>query len=137
MFDGTLESDDDKFQEFEKELSAHFKDDVGGIALKGIELVKLYFFVLIFYFCFYFLSFLLCFFVLFKQAFFPIRKSGHFFVVVFSLTKRVITMTILDNSNCGATYEEKYEDSCELLVSTFMIYSESHGILSESHGIET
>ena len=57
-------------------------------------------------------------------------------------------MTILDNSNCGATYEEKYEDSCELLVSTFMIYSESHseshginseshGIHSESHGIET
>ena len=45
MFDGTLESEEDKFQEFEKELSAHFKDDVGGIALKGIELVKLYFFL--------------------------------------------------------------------------------------------
>ena len=66
MFDGTLESEDEKFEEFEKEILAQFKDDVGGIALKGIELVKLYFFVLNFYFCFYFLSFLLCFLVLFK-----------------------------------------------------------------------
>ena len=62
MFDGTLESDDDKFQEFEKELSAHFKDDVGGISLNGIELVKLYFF------CFNFL-FLFLLFVIFIMFF--------------------------------------------------------------------
>ena len=50
MFDGTLESEDEKFEEFQKELLAHFKDDVAGMDLKGIEMVKLYFFVLIFYF---------------------------------------------------------------------------------------
>ncbi|PWA34558.1 hypothetical protein CTI12_AA617900 [Artemisia annua] len=39
MFDGTLESEDEKFEEFEKEISAQFKDDVGGMALNGIELL--------------------------------------------------------------------------------------------------
>ena len=62
MFDGTLESEDEKFEEFEKEISAQFKDDVGGIALKGIELVKLYFF------CFNFL-FLFLLFVIFIMFF--------------------------------------------------------------------
>ena len=119
MFDGRLKSEDEKFDEFEKEILAQFKDDVGGLALNGVDLVKLIFFVFNIYFCFYFLSFLLCFLVLFKQAFFPIRKADHFYVVVFSLSKKITTMTILDNSDSGATYEEKYEDTCELLVSTY------------------
>ena len=58
---------------------------------------------------------------LFKQAFFPIRKAGHFYVVVFSLNKKLTTITILDNSDSGATYEEKYEDTVELLVSTYFL----------------
>ena len=58
MFDGTLESEDEKFEEFEKELLAHFKDDVAGMDLKGIEMVKLYFFVLNFYF--FVVTFLFC-----------------------------------------------------------------------------
>ena len=41
MFDGTLESDDAKFEEFEKEVAAQFKDDVPGLALNGVDLVKL------------------------------------------------------------------------------------------------
>jgi hypothetical protein len=45
MFDGTLESEDEKIVEFEKEISAQFKDDAGGMALNGIDLVKLNFFV--------------------------------------------------------------------------------------------
>ncbi|PWA86068.1 ulp1 protease family, C-terminal catalytic domain-containing protein [Artemisia annua] len=98
MFDGTLESEDAKFEEFEKELSAQFKDDVGGLALNGVEL-----------------------------PFFPIRKVSHFYVVVFSLTKKITTMTILDNSDCGATYAEKYEDTCELLKTLFARHLEMYG----------
>ncbi|PWA82400.1 ulp1 protease family, C-terminal catalytic domain-containing protein [Artemisia annua] len=42
MFDGTLESEYEKFEEFEKEISAQFKDDVGGLALNGVELKTLF-----------------------------------------------------------------------------------------------
>ncbi|PWA74618.1 hypothetical protein CTI12_AA249350 [Artemisia annua] len=42
MFDGKLPSFDDKFEEFEKELSAQLKDNVGGLALDGIDLQKLF-----------------------------------------------------------------------------------------------
>ncbi|PWA81463.1 F-box associated domain, type 1 [Artemisia annua] len=42
MFDGTLKTEDAKFEEFEKEISAQFKDDVGGLALDGVELKTLF-----------------------------------------------------------------------------------------------
>ena len=71
-----------------------------------------------------------------KQAFFPIRKAGHYYVVVFSLTKTA-SLTILDNSDSGATYDEKYKDTVDLLVSffTFLLYCSSYRIPWDSHRI--
>ncbi|GJY32475.1 ulp1 protease family, C-terminal catalytic domain-containing protein [Tanacetum coccineum] len=48
------------------------------------------------------------------NAFFPICASGHFYVVVFHL-KSPSTMIILDNSDCGETYNSKYKAVCEPL----------------------
>ncbi|PWA92273.1 hypothetical protein CTI12_AA081260 [Artemisia annua] len=42
MFNGTLKTEDAKFEEFEKEISAQFKNDVGGLALDGVELKTLF-----------------------------------------------------------------------------------------------
>ncbi|PWA61842.1 ulp1 protease family, C-terminal catalytic domain-containing protein [Artemisia annua] len=39
MFDGTLESEDEKFEEFEKEISAQFKDDVENVVCPSSEVV--------------------------------------------------------------------------------------------------
>ncbi|GJZ01052.1 hypothetical protein Tco_0519013 [Tanacetum coccineum] len=38
MFDGTLSTDEDKWKSFAAEVSAQFKDNVGGLALSGIDL---------------------------------------------------------------------------------------------------
>nr|GEU41074.1 hypothetical protein [Tanacetum cinerariifolium] len=62
---------------------SHFKGNKDGLALGSIDLV-----------------------------FFPICKSEHFYVVVFSLTKTT-AMTILDNS--PGTYDSKYKEVCDLL----------------------
>ncbi|GJS74123.1 ulp1 protease family, C-terminal catalytic domain-containing protein [Tanacetum coccineum] len=42
MFDGTLSTDEDKWKSFAAEVSAQFKDNVGGLALSGIDLKKLF-----------------------------------------------------------------------------------------------
>ncbi|GJU65133.1 ulp1 protease family, C-terminal catalytic domain-containing protein [Tanacetum coccineum] len=85
MFDGTYATDEERWENFSAQVSAQFKDNVNGLALNGIDL-----------------------------AFFPICLSGHFYVVVFSLTKTT-SMTILDNSDSGATYDSKYKQACDLL----------------------
>ena len=63
-----------------------------------------------------FLLTLLSFFLLLNQAFFPICDGGHFYVVVFSLSKS-IGMTILDNIDSGESYDKKYKGACDVLVS--------------------
>ncbi|GKB42880.1 ulp1 protease family, C-terminal catalytic domain-containing protein, partial [Tanacetum coccineum] len=45
---------------------------------------------------------------------FPICASGHFYVVVFHL-KSPSAMIILDNNDCGETYNSKYKAVCEPL----------------------
>ncbi|GJW53916.1 integrase, catalytic region, zinc finger, CCHC-type containing protein [Tanacetum coccineum] len=85
MFDGTYATDEERWENFSAQVSAQFKDNVNGLALNGIDL-----------------------------AFFPICLSGHFYVVVFNLTKTT-SMTILDNSDSGATYDSKYKQACDLL----------------------
>ncbi|PWA35793.1 hypothetical protein CTI12_AA605610 [Artemisia annua] len=40
MFNGTLKTEDAKFEDFEKEISAQFKNDVGGLALDGVVLLN-------------------------------------------------------------------------------------------------
>ncbi|GJV53921.1 hypothetical protein Tco_1449662, partial [Tanacetum coccineum] len=40
MFDGTLSTYEEKWKSFAAEVSAQFKDNVGGLALSGIDLVK-------------------------------------------------------------------------------------------------
>ncbi|GJY36166.1 ulp1 protease family, C-terminal catalytic domain-containing protein [Tanacetum coccineum] len=86
MFDGTYATDEERWENFSAQVSAQFKDNVNGLALMVIDL-----------------------------AFFPICLSGHFYVVVFSLTNTT-SMTILDNSDSGATYDSKYKQACDLLV---------------------
>nr|GEV87640.1 hypothetical protein [Tanacetum cinerariifolium] len=83
IFGGTLASFDTKWESFSNQVNAQFKGNKGGLALRGIDLV-----------------------------FFPICKSEHFYVVVFSLTKTTV-MTILDNS--PGTYDSKYKEVCDLL----------------------
>lgn len=97
MFDGTLSCFKEQFEEFEKELSAQLQDNVASLALNGIDL-----------------------------AFFPIRKAGNFYVVVFSLTNKA-AVTILDNSDCGATYAQKYKDTVELLQKLFAKHLKLYG----------
>ncbi|GJZ11370.1 hypothetical protein Tco_0546129, partial [Tanacetum coccineum] len=64
-------------------------------------------------------------------AFFPMRLSKHFYVVVFSITDRT-SMTILDNMESGSTYDSKYKQACELLVKSLVIQTESLVIQEES-----
>ncbi|GJS40898.1 vacuolar-sorting receptor 1-like protein [Tanacetum coccineum] len=75
---------DANWESFSNQVNAQFKGNKGGLALGGIDLV-----------------------------FFPICKSEHFYMVVFSLTKTT-AMTILDN--IPGTYDSKYKDVCDLLV---------------------
>ncbi|GJW80736.1 ulp1 protease family, C-terminal catalytic domain-containing protein [Tanacetum coccineum] len=42
MFDGTLPSDDDKWESFSNQVKAQFKGNEGGLALKGVDLKKLF-----------------------------------------------------------------------------------------------
>ncbi|GKA78263.1 hypothetical protein Tco_0784800 [Tanacetum coccineum] len=42
MFDETLSTYEDKWKSFAAEVSAQFKDNVGGLALSGIDLKKLF-----------------------------------------------------------------------------------------------
>ncbi|GKD21087.1 hypothetical protein Tco_1222790, partial [Tanacetum coccineum] len=42
MFDGTLSTYEEKWKSFAAEVSAQFKDNVGGLALSGIDLKKLF-----------------------------------------------------------------------------------------------
>ncbi|GKE33889.1 ulp1 protease family, C-terminal catalytic domain-containing protein [Tanacetum coccineum] len=67
---------------FSDEISEQFKHDVSSISLSEVDL-----------------------------AFFPIYASGHFYVVVFHL-KSPSAMIILDNSDCGETYNSKYKAVC-------------------------
>ncbi|GKA90401.1 ulp1 protease family, C-terminal catalytic domain-containing protein, partial [Tanacetum coccineum] len=97
MFDGTLPSDEDKWEIFSAQVSAQFKDNVDGLALNGIDL-----------------------------AFFPICLFGHFYVVVFKFAK-VTSMTILDNSDSGATYDSKYKEACEVLKKLFARHLKLYG----------
>ncbi|GKE13024.1 ulp1 protease family, C-terminal catalytic domain-containing protein [Tanacetum coccineum] len=97
MFDGTLRSDKDKWKNFLDQVKAQFEDNVDGLALNVIDLV-----------------------------FFPICISGHFYVAVFSITKTT-SMTILDNSDCGASYDSKYKDVCELLKKLFALHLKLYG----------
>ncbi|GKB75067.1 ulp1 protease family, C-terminal catalytic domain-containing protein [Tanacetum coccineum] len=69
------------------EISAQFKHDVSSISLSEVDLA----------------------------FFFPICASGHFYVVVFHL-KSPSAMIILDNSDCGETYNSKYKAVCEPLL---------------------
>ncbi|GJX07139.1 ulp1 protease family, C-terminal catalytic domain-containing protein [Tanacetum coccineum] len=71
---------------FSDEISEQFKHDVSSISLSEVDL-----------------------------EFFPIYASGHFYVVVFHL-KSPSTMIILDNSDCGETYNSKYKAVCGPLV---------------------
>ncbi|GJR73605.1 ulp1 protease family, C-terminal catalytic domain-containing protein [Tanacetum coccineum] len=95
MFDGTLASFDAKWESFSNQVNAQFKGNKGGLALGGIDLV-----------------------------FFPICKSEHFYVVVFSLTKTT-AMTILDNS--PGTYDSKYKEVCDLLKKLFARHLKQYG----------
>ncbi|GJX34014.1 ulp1 protease family, C-terminal catalytic domain-containing protein, partial [Tanacetum coccineum] len=97
MFDGTLSTYEEKWKSFAAEVSAQFKDNVGGLALSGIDL-----------------------------AFFPICFSGHFYVVVFSITNTT-SMTILDNMDSGATYDSKYKQPCDLLKKLFASHLRLYG----------
>jgi hypothetical protein len=65
-------------------------------------------------------------FVLLKHAFFPIRKAGHFYVVVFSLTKTASVATSLDNTDSGHF----------LLFCCIVVHIETHGIHTEFHGYQ-
>nr|GEU51533.1 ulp1 protease family, C-terminal catalytic domain-containing protein [Tanacetum cinerariifolium] len=38
MFDGTLPSDDDKWESFSNQLKAQFKGNEGGLALQGVDM---------------------------------------------------------------------------------------------------
>ncbi|GKE70586.1 hypothetical protein Tco_1528658, partial [Tanacetum coccineum] len=38
MFDGTLPSDDDKWESFSNQVKAQFKGNKGGLALQGVDL---------------------------------------------------------------------------------------------------
>ncbi|GKA90229.1 ulp1 protease family, C-terminal catalytic domain-containing protein [Tanacetum coccineum] len=71
---------------FLDEILAEFNHDVSSISLSEVDL-----------------------------AFFPICASGHFYVVVFHL-KSPSAMIILDNSDCGETYNSKYKAVCEPLL---------------------
>ncbi|GJV71850.1 ulp1 protease family, C-terminal catalytic domain-containing protein [Tanacetum coccineum] len=95
MFDGTLTSNEDKWERFSNQVKAQFKGNEGGLGLEGIDLV-----------------------------FFPICNHGHFYVVVFRLTKTA-SMTILDNSR--ATYASKYKEVCDLLKKMFARHLKLYG----------
>nr|GEW70449.1 hypothetical protein [Tanacetum cinerariifolium] len=82
---------------FSNQVNARFKGNKGGLALGGIDLV-----------------------------FFPIFKSEHFYVVVFSLTKTT-AMTILDNSL--GTYDSKYKEVCDLLKKLFARHLKQYGYI--------
>ncbi|GJY83643.1 ulp1 protease family, C-terminal catalytic domain-containing protein [Tanacetum coccineum] len=60
------------------------------------------------------------------SAFFPICFSGHFYVVVFSITNTT-SMTILDNMDSGATYDSKYKQPCDLLKKLFASHLRLYG----------
>nr|GFA32479.1 hypothetical protein [Tanacetum cinerariifolium] len=77
--------EEQQWKAFSDEISAQFKHDVSSISLSEVDL-----------------------------AFFPICVSGHFYVVVFHL-KSPLAMIILDNNNCGETYNSKYKAVCEPL----------------------
>ncbi|GKC43141.1 hypothetical protein Tco_1060863 [Tanacetum coccineum] len=83
MFDGTLRFDKDKWKSFSDQVKAQFEDNVDGLALNGIDLVKY-------------------------------------------ITKTT-SMTILDNSDCGASYDSKYKDVCELLKKLFACHLKLYG----------
>nr|GEY73058.1 hypothetical protein [Tanacetum cinerariifolium] len=95
MFDGTLASVDDKWESFSNQVKAQFKGNEGGLALEGIDL-----------------------------AFFPNCNQGHFYVVVFSLTKTT-SLTILDNSR--ETYDSKCKEVCDLLIKMFARHLKLYG----------
>ncbi|GJU16369.1 ulp1 protease family, C-terminal catalytic domain-containing protein [Tanacetum coccineum] len=75
----------DQWKVFSAEISTQFKHDISSISLSEVDL-----------------------------AFFPICASDHFYVVVFHIKKQV-SMIILDNSDCGETYNSKYKAVCEPL----------------------
>nr|GEX24484.1 hypothetical protein [Tanacetum cinerariifolium] len=79
--------EEQQWKVFSDEILAQFKHDVSSISFFEVDL-----------------------------AFFSICSSGHFFVVVFHL-KSPSAMIILDNSNCGETYNSKYKAVCEPLKS--------------------
>nr|GEX05519.1 hypothetical protein [Tanacetum cinerariifolium] len=59
-----------------------------------------------------------------SHVFFPIFKSEHLYMVVFSLTKTT-AMTILDNS--PGTYDSKYKEVCDLLKNLFARHLKQYG----------
>ncbi|GJZ36193.1 hypothetical protein Tco_0582010 [Tanacetum coccineum] len=79
----------EQWKVFSAKISAQFKHDVSSISLSEVDL-----------------------------AFFPICASGHFYVVVFHIKKQS-SMIILDNSDCGETYNSKYKVVCETLKKFF------------------
>ncbi|GKE25246.1 ulp1 protease family, C-terminal catalytic domain-containing protein, partial [Tanacetum coccineum] len=81
--------EEQQWKVFSNEISAQFKHDVSSISLSEVDLV-----------------------------FFSICASGYFYVVVFHL-KSPSAMIILDNSNCGETYNSKYKAVCEPLKKFF------------------
>nr|GEZ21284.1 ulp1 protease family, C-terminal catalytic domain-containing protein [Tanacetum cinerariifolium] len=83
-------NEEQQWKVFSDEISAQFKHDVSSISLFEVDLVSV----------------------------FTIYASGHFYVVVFHL-KSPSAMIILDNSNCGETYNSKYKAVCEPLKKFF------------------
>ncbi|GJU64964.1 ulp1 protease family, C-terminal catalytic domain-containing protein [Tanacetum coccineum] len=81
--------EEQQWKVFSDEISEQFKHDVSSISLSEVDM-----------------------------AFFPICASGHFYVVVFHL-KSPSAMIILDNSDCGETYNSKYKAVCEALKKFF------------------
>ncbi|GKA47073.1 ulp1 protease family, C-terminal catalytic domain-containing protein [Tanacetum coccineum] len=81
--------EEQQWKVFSDEISEQFKHDVSSISLSEVDM-----------------------------AFFPICASGHFYVVVFHL-KSPSAMIILDNSDCGETYNSKYKAVCEPLKKFF------------------
>ncbi|GKF55585.1 hypothetical protein Tco_0165925, partial [Tanacetum coccineum] len=52
-----------------------------------------------------------------ELAFFPIIAHGHYYLIVFNL--KTGKAVIIDNSESDATYEGKYKDNVEFVVTIF------------------
>nr|GEX72396.1 hypothetical protein [Tanacetum cinerariifolium] len=88
--------EEQQWKVFSDEISAQFEHDVTSSSLFEVDL-----------------------------AFFPICASRRFYVVVFHL-KSPSAMMILDNSNCGETYNSKYKVGCEPLKKFFAMYLKNY-----------